>query len=71
MKPTISVVIRCKDEGKYIGEVLTRVFEQVSRVPFEVVVLDSGSETEPWKSHENLIPGFLKFSRKDSITAMP
>jgi len=43
MKPTISIVIRCKNEEKYIGGVLTRIFEQVSQVPYEVVILDSGS----------------------------
>ena len=43
MKPTISIVIRCKNEEKSIGEVLARTFEQVSPVPYEVLVLDSGS----------------------------
>ena len=39
----ISILIRCKNEEKYIGKVLTMIFEQFIDVKFEVVVLDSGS----------------------------
>lgn len=38
-----SVVIRCKNEARYIGEVLTALFGQVGADPFEVIVVDSGS----------------------------
>jgi rhamnosyltransferase len=38
-----SVVIRAKNEARYIGEVLSALFEQVAANPFEVIVVDSGS----------------------------
>ena len=38
-----SVVIRAKNEARYIGEVLEALFGQVGADPFEVIVVDSGS----------------------------
>ena len=38
-----SVVIRAKNEARYVGEVLEAIFDQVEAGPFEVVVVDSGS----------------------------
>ena len=38
-----SVVIRAKNEARYIGEVLSAIFEQVDADPFEVILVDSGS----------------------------
>lgn len=38
-----SIVIRAKNESRYIGEVLGAVFRQVEADPFEVIVVDSGS----------------------------
>lgn len=37
------MVIRCKNEALYIGEVLTALLDQVDADPFEVIVVDSGS----------------------------
>lgn len=39
----ISIIIRCKNEEAYIGEVLAMLFEQIIGIDFEVIVLDSGS----------------------------
>lgn len=38
-----SVVIRARNEARYIGEVLETLFRQVGAEPFEVIVVDSGS----------------------------
>lgn len=38
-----SVVIRAKNEARYIGETLRALFEQTGAEPFEVIVVDSGS----------------------------
>jgi glycosyltransferase involved in cell wall biosynthesis len=38
-----SIVIRSKDEARYIGEVLEQVFAQRYQEPYEVLLLDSGS----------------------------
>jgi rhamnosyltransferase len=38
-----SVVIRAKNEARYIGEVLEAVFGQVGADPFDVIIVDSGS----------------------------
>jgi len=43
MKPIVSVIIRCKDEERFIGQTLRAVFDQETKLPFEVVVIDSGS----------------------------
>ena len=38
-----SIVIRAKNEERFIGQVLEMVFAQKYEDPFEVIVLDSGS----------------------------
>ena len=38
-----SVVIRAKNEARYIGEVLEAIFRQEGADPFEVILVDSGS----------------------------
>jgi rhamnosyltransferase len=38
-----SVVIRCKNEARYVREVLSALFAQAEVEPFEVIVVDSGS----------------------------
>lgn len=40
---SISIVIRCKNEEKFIGLTLEKIFEQEINTPFEVIVIDSGS----------------------------
>ncbi|MFH2068545.1 MAG: glycosyltransferase family 2 protein [Candidatus Omnitrophota bacterium] len=40
----LSVIIRCKDEQKFIGSVLEKVFQQDFGHPFEVIIIDSGSK---------------------------
>ena len=39
----ISIIIRSKNEERSIGETLTQIFEQDVNLPFEVVLVDSGS----------------------------
>lgn len=39
----VSIVIRSKNEERFIGQVLEQIFSQDFREPFEVLVLDSGS----------------------------
>jgi rhamnosyltransferase len=41
--PSVSIVIRCKNEERFIGATLEKIFAQDIPVPFEVIVLDSGS----------------------------
>lgn len=41
--PRVSVVIRTKNEARYIAETLRAVASQETRHPFEVIVIDSGS----------------------------
>lgn len=43
LKPSISIVIRTKNEERFIREVLQGIFEQKIDLSFEVVVIDSGS----------------------------
>lgn len=45
----VSVVIRSKNEARYIGEVLERVVAQRYPEPFEVLLLDSGSRDDTVK----------------------
>lgn len=39
----ISILIRCKNEEKLIGQTLEKVFGQKIDIPFKVIVIDSGS----------------------------
>lgn len=41
--PKISIILRTKNEERFIGQTLSAVFEQEARDSFEVVVIDSGS----------------------------
>jgi glycosyltransferase involved in cell wall biosynthesis len=41
--PSLSIVVRCRDEREHIGGVLEAVLAQDGAAPFEVVALDSGS----------------------------
>ena len=43
MDPLISVLIRSKNEERFIGRTLGAVFEQDCDLPFEVILIDSGS----------------------------
>ena len=45
----VSIVIRSKNEARYIGEVLERVVAQRYPEPFEVLLLDSGSRDDTVK----------------------
>jgi len=40
--PLVSFVIRTKDEGKFIGKVLSLLFKQTLQ-DFEIIIVDSGS----------------------------
>ena len=42
-KPEISIIIRSKNEERYIGQTLSAIFQQDIDLPFEVIVIDSGS----------------------------
>jgi glycosyltransferase involved in cell wall biosynthesis len=42
-KPEISIIIRSKNEERFIGQVLAAIFQQNIDLPFEVIVIDSGS----------------------------
>ena len=42
-KPEISIIIRCKNEERFIGQALSAIFQQNIDLPFEVIVVDSGS----------------------------
>ncbi|MGZ8442752.1 MAG: glycosyltransferase [Candidatus Binatia bacterium] len=42
-KPEISIIIRCKNEERLIGRVLTAICQQDIDLRFEVIVIDSGS----------------------------
>lgn len=42
-KPEVSIVIRAKNEERFIGQTLSAVFTQDIQLPFEVIVIDSGS----------------------------
>jgi glycosyltransferase involved in cell wall biosynthesis len=39
----VSIIIRTKNEGRFIGATLKRIFEQVTSLNFEVLIVDSGS----------------------------
>ncbi len=41
--PLVSVIIRCRNEERLIGQTLDAVFNQAVEMPFEVIVIDSGS----------------------------
>lgn len=45
-----SIVIRSKDEARFIGEVLEQVFAQRYQEPYEVLLLDSGSRDDTVKT---------------------
>ncbi len=40
---SISIIIRCKNEQRFIGKTLEKIFKQEIKIPFEVIVIDSGS----------------------------
>ncbi|MEW6584545.1 MAG: glycosyltransferase [Nitrospirota bacterium] len=39
----VSIVIRCKNEERSIGGTLEKIFDQKVNIPYEVIVVDSGS----------------------------
>jgi glycosyltransferase involved in cell wall biosynthesis len=41
--PDISIIIRSKNEERCIGQTLSAIFQQRIDIPFEVIVIDSGS----------------------------
>src|SRR5205085_638558 len=41
--PSVSVVIRAKNEARFIGETLQAIFDPAALPPRQVVVVDSGS----------------------------
>ena len=43
MKHAASIIIRCRNEERFIGRVLDAVLSQAAELPFEVIVIDSGS----------------------------
>src|SRR5438128_696021 len=43
LQPSVSVVIRAKNEARFIGETLAAVFDPAALAPRQVVVVDSGS----------------------------
>jgi glycosyltransferase involved in cell wall biosynthesis len=40
---SISIIIRCKNEERFIGQTLQKIFGQEIEIPFEVIIIDSGS----------------------------
>jgi glycosyltransferase involved in cell wall biosynthesis len=42
-KPEISIIIRSKNEERFIGQALSAIFKQDIDLPFEVILIDSGS----------------------------
>ena len=42
-RPIVSIVIRTKNEERFIGQTLSAIFGQEIEPPFEVIVIDSGS----------------------------
>ena len=42
-RPIVSIVIRTKNEGRFMGQTLSAIFGQEIELPFEVIVIDSGS----------------------------
>jgi succinoglycan biosynthesis protein ExoO len=44
--PQVSVIIPCKDEGVLLSEAVESVLTQELSVPFEVVIIDDGSENQ-------------------------
>ena len=42
-RPIVSILIRTKNEERFIGQTLSAIFDQEIEVPFEVIVIDSGS----------------------------
>jgi rhamnosyltransferase len=43
VQPSVSVVIRAKNEARYIGETLAAIFDSAALAPRQVVIVDSGS----------------------------
>jgi len=43
MKPEISIIIRSKNEERFIGRALSAIFQQDIDLPCEVILIDSGS----------------------------
>jgi glycosyltransferase involved in cell wall biosynthesis len=41
--PEISIIIRSKNEERFIGQTLSAIFQQDIDIPFEVILIDSGS----------------------------
>src|SRR5574340_1746904 len=40
---SISIVIRCRNEEEYIGQTLKSIYSQQIDIPYEVIIVDSGS----------------------------
>jgi rhamnosyltransferase len=41
--PQVSIIIRTKNEARFIGATLKRIFEQATTLNYEVIIVDSGS----------------------------
>lgn len=43
INPQVSIVIRTKNEARFIGATLKRIFEQATTLNYELIIVDSGS----------------------------
>jgi rhamnosyltransferase len=65
--PSVSIVIRTRDEARFIGETLEAIFQPGALVPHRVVVVDSGS-TDSTTDIVRRFPVVLLEIRPDQFT---
>ena len=67
MRSSVSVVIRAKNEARFIGDTLTALFDDNALAPRQVVVVDSGS-TDGTQAVVRSFPTTLVQIRPDEFT---
>jgi rhamnosyltransferase len=67
IRPSVSVVIRAKNEARFIGETLSAIFDPRALAPRQVVVVDSGS-TDGTQAIVESFPCTLVQIRPDQFT---
>ena len=62
-RPLVSIIIRCFNEEKHIGKLLSEIARQKTSFEFETIVVDSGSTDNTLKILKNFKILLIKVKR--------